>query len=102
MGQRRGSARLVGAVMVCLLVVQYFEMVHGAVYTVGAAQGWTFNVASWPKGKRFRAGDTLGNFFFFHQLCHLSLLFSPRFGMILTRVKNGLANYSTLKKKKIS
>ncbi|CAK9318090.1 unnamed protein product [Citrullus colocynthis] len=58
MGEGRGSA-VVGAVVVCFLMLQYSQMVHAAVYTVGGAQGWTFNVASWPKGKRFRAGDTL-------------------------------------------
>ncbi|XP_022942619.1 basic blue protein-like [Cucurbita moschata] len=58
MAQGRGSAAM-GAVMVCLLVLQFSAMAHAAVYTVGGAQGWTFNVASWPKGKRFRAGDTL-------------------------------------------
>lgn len=60
MGEGRGSA-MVCVVMVCvLLMLQYSQMAHAAVYTVGGAQGWTFNVASWPKGKRFRAGDTLG------------------------------------------
>ncbi|XP_038903112.1 basic blue protein-like [Benincasa hispida] len=59
MGEGRGSA-VVCVVMVCvLLMVQYSQMAHAAVYPVGGAQGWTFNVASWPKGKRFRAGDTL-------------------------------------------
>ncbi|XP_022923107.1 basic blue protein-like [Cucurbita moschata] len=58
MGQGRGSA-VVGAVMVCMLLLQYSQVARAAVYTVGGAKGWTFNVASWPKGKRFRAGDTL-------------------------------------------
>nr|2CBP_A Chain A, CUCUMBER BASIC PROTEIN [Cucumis sativus] len=30
-----------------------------AVYVVGGSGGWTFNTESWPKGKRFRAGDIL-------------------------------------------
>uniref|UniRef100_A0A2N9FFS4 Basic blue protein n=1 Tax=Fagus sylvatica TaxID=28930 RepID=A0A2N9FFS4_FAGSY len=30
-----------------------------ATYTVGDSGGWTFNTDSWPKGKRFRAGDVL-------------------------------------------
>ena len=60
---------MVCVVMVCmLLMLQYSHMAHAAVYTVGGAQGWTFNVASWPKGKRFRAGDTLGNFTIFKHL----------------------------------
>ncbi|XP_022983409.1 basic blue protein-like [Cucurbita maxima] len=57
MAQGRGSA-VVGALIVCLLVLQFSAMARAAVYTVGGAQGWSFNVASWPKGKRFRAGDT--------------------------------------------
>ncbi|XP_030935101.1 basic blue protein-like isoform X1 [Quercus lobata] len=56
----RGSASqamVVVAVLLCLLV--HFEHVHAATYTVGDSGGWTFNTDSWPKGKRFRAGDVL-------------------------------------------
>jgi len=42
------------------------EHVHAATYTVGDSSGWTFNTDTWPKGKRFRAGDVLGKF-----LCHV-------------------------------
>lgn len=54
----RGSA-LVAVVLVLCLVLPC-NMVDAATYTVGGAGGWTFNVASWPKGKRFKAGDVLG------------------------------------------
>ncbi|KAH6787638.1 plantacyanin [Perilla frutescens var. hirtella] len=35
------------------------EMAEAATYTVGGSGGWTFNVVGWPKGKTFKAGDTL-------------------------------------------
>ncbi|KAK6156947.1 hypothetical protein DH2020_011195 [Rehmannia glutinosa] len=37
------------------------EVAEAAIYTVGGGGGWTFNVAAWPKGKPFKAGDTLGH-----------------------------------------
>ncbi len=58
MSQGRGSA--VAAVMVLgLVVVLHCEVAQAATYTVGGPGGWTFNVVGWPKGKQFRAGDTL-------------------------------------------
>ena len=57
-GQGRGSA-MVAMVLLFMLICQ-FEMGSAATYTVGDAGGWTFNVASWPNGKHFRAGDILG------------------------------------------
>ncbi|KAK9096303.1 hypothetical protein Sjap_021800 [Stephania japonica] len=61
MAQGRGSANtsaLVGVALVLFLVV-HLEIANAAVYTVGDSAGWTFNMANWPKGKRFRAGDVL-------------------------------------------
>ncbi|XP_059460402.1 basic blue protein-like [Corylus avellana] len=58
MARGRGSAMVVATALLCMLLLQS-EMAHAAVYTVGGAGGWTFNVAGWPKGKRFRAGDIL-------------------------------------------
>ncbi|KAL0335193.1 UNVERIFIED_CONTAM: Basic blue protein [Sesamum radiatum] len=57
----RGSAAVVGVVVMvaALAVVFQCEVAEAATYTVGGAGGWTFNVATWPKGKQFRAGDTL-------------------------------------------
>ena len=56
MSQGRGSAVVAAAAAVlCLMVVT----AEAATYTVGGAGGWTFNSVSWPKGKRFRAGDIL-------------------------------------------
>lgn len=45
-------------IMVCVLVLE-MEGANAATYTVGGPGGWTFNTDSWPKGKRFRAGDVL-------------------------------------------
>ncbi|KAL6184210.1 PREDICTED: basic blue protein-like [Fragaria vesca subsp. vesca] len=53
----RGSAMAV--LVVFVLVVLSSEWADAATYTVGDKRGWTFNVAGWPKGKTFRAGDTL-------------------------------------------
>ncbi|XP_058191827.1 basic blue protein-like [Rhododendron vialii] len=59
---RRGSA-LVAAVValaVCLSSVLNFEAAEAKAYSVGGAKGWTYgNYVRWPKGKNFRAGDTL-------------------------------------------
>ncbi|KAJ7968093.1 Basic blue-like protein [Quillaja saponaria] len=57
MAQGRGSA-MIAIMLLCLLVLPS-EMVHAATYTVGDAGGWTFNVVGWPRGKGFRAGDTI-------------------------------------------
>ena len=55
----RGSAMV--AVMVAMFTLMLCsEMADAATYTVGDAAGWTFNTVGWPRGKRFRAGDTLG------------------------------------------
>lgn len=55
----RGSAMVVAMTLSLCLLLQS-EMADAASYTVGDANGWTFNAVGWPKGKRFRAGDTLG------------------------------------------
>ncbi|KAI4299014.1 hypothetical protein L6164_032512 [Bauhinia variegata] len=54
-----GSGSAMIAAVLILLFCLYSEMAHAATYTVGDAGGWTFNTAAWPKGKRFRACDTL-------------------------------------------
>lgn len=61
MSQGRGSAgqaRVMVVVLLCFLA--HLARVHAATYTVGDSGGWNFNTDSWPKGKRFRAGDVLG------------------------------------------
>nr|GMC83612.1 basic blue protein-like [Ipomoea batatas] len=55
----RGSAVIVCAAAVLCLLLLHSEVAQAAVYNVGGAGGWTFNVSGWPKGKRFRAGDVL-------------------------------------------
>ncbi|KAF7803651.1 basic blue protein-like [Senna tora] len=57
MGMGRGSAISV-LVLLCFIFL-HSQMANAATYTVGDASGWTFNAVGWPKGKRFRAGDTL-------------------------------------------
>ncbi|KAB2030719.1 hypothetical protein ERO13_D05G242300v2 [Gossypium hirsutum] len=61
MAQGRGSASQATmsaiALLLCLMVC--LETIDAATYTVGGSNGWTFNTATWPKGKRFRAGDVL-------------------------------------------
>ncbi|KAK8572277.1 hypothetical protein V6N13_047883 [Hibiscus sabdariffa] len=45
------------AFLLCFLV--FSETVAAATYTVGGSDGWTINMATWPRGKRFRPGDKL-------------------------------------------
>ncbi|XP_031255991.1 basic blue protein-like [Pistacia vera] len=54
-----GSAAF-GIVMACLLLL-HSELSEATTYTVGNSDsnGWTYNVANWPKGKSFKAGDVL-------------------------------------------
>ncbi|KAK6156949.1 hypothetical protein DH2020_011197 [Rehmannia glutinosa] len=61
MSKGRGSALVVATVVVMISMVVVFqcEVAEAAIYTVGGGGGWTFNVAAWPKGKPFKAGDTL-------------------------------------------
>ncbi|KAG2410397.1 hypothetical protein LR48_Vigan564s002800 [Vigna angularis] len=53
----RGSA-VVLSLSLCFFLL-HSHMAHAATYTVGGSNRWTFNTVGWPKGKRFRAGDTL-------------------------------------------
>ncbi|GJY93248.1 basic blue protein-like protein [Tanacetum coccineum] len=56
----RGNAVMAAAVF-CLFVVAFqSEVAHARTYTVGDAKGWTFGVQTWPRDKRFNAGDVLG------------------------------------------
>ncbi|EEF33769.1 conserved hypothetical protein [Ricinus communis] len=43
----RGSA-MVAMMMLCMLIF-HFEMGSAATYIVGGSNGWTFNLAAWPK-----------------------------------------------------
>lgn len=62
MAMGRGSANKVtmaiGLVFLCFILGS--EVVESAVYTVGDNGGWGFNSGSWSKGRRFKAGDVLG------------------------------------------
>ena len=56
----RGNSGAAAVALVLLCVLLHGEVAESAVYTVGDRGGWSFNTASWPSGKRFRAGDVLG------------------------------------------
>ncbi|KAG6475252.1 basic blue protein-like [Zingiber officinale] len=56
-GSASGATAALGlALLLCLLLAHAAD---AATYTVGDSGGWTFNMASWTRGKRFRAGDVL-------------------------------------------
>ncbi|XP_030544187.1 basic blue protein-like [Rhodamnia argentea] len=58
--QGRGSASRAAAFAVTLIyLLAQAEHARAATYMVGGSSGWTFNMVDWPKGKSFRAGDTL-------------------------------------------
>ncbi|XP_042431721.1 basic blue protein-like [Zingiber officinale] len=57
-GSAGGATRALGlGTLLCLLLLAHTA--DAATYTVGDSGGWTFNMASWTRGKRFRAGDVL-------------------------------------------
>jgi len=60
------QGRGISATMVVLCMLGLFsEMTHAATYVVGGhIGGWAFNITSWPDGKNFKAGDTLGLYHF--------------------------------------
>jgi len=64
MAQGRGGAsagRAIGAMafaVACCCCVVIADA--GTTYYVGDSNGWSFSSPSWPNGKHFRAGDTLG------------------------------------------
>lgn len=60
MGEGKGSVFAI-TLLLCIFLIQS-EIAQAKVYTVGDANGWTFNVTTWTKGKIFRAGDILGKF----------------------------------------
>ncbi|XP_073043038.1 basic blue protein-like [Primulina eburnea] len=62
MYEGRGSASIVlmvAVVVVGVAVVFHGQVAEAATYSVGGGGGWTFNVAGWPRGKNFKAGDKL-------------------------------------------
>jgi hypothetical protein len=46
--------------LVLLCGVLHGELAESMNYTVGDSRGWTFGSGSWSNGKRFLAGDMLG------------------------------------------
>lgn len=64
MGQGRRSSSVAQAVATILLALLCLLLNGGAsnaaTYTVGGSNGWAVGVTSWPNGKKFQAGDVLG------------------------------------------
>lgn len=65
MAQGRGSASarraIVGAMAFAAACCCFVVIADaGTTYYVGDSNGWSFSSPSWPNGKHFRAGDTLG------------------------------------------
>ncbi|KAE8714317.1 Basic blue protein [Hibiscus syriacus] len=60
MAQGSGSSNQAKFMVPLLLWFLVFsETVDATTYTVGGSDGWTFNTATWPRGKHFKAGDKL-------------------------------------------
>nr|GEZ08986.1 basic blue protein-like [Tanacetum cinerariifolium] len=59
MAMGRGNAVMAAAVFCLVVVVFQSEVAYGRIYTVGDADGWTYGVQTWPRDKRFNAGDVL-------------------------------------------
>jgi hypothetical protein len=66
MAEGRGSARAIGAMafaVACCCCCCCVAIADAATtYYVGDSNGWSFSSPSWPNGKHFRAGDTLGTY----------------------------------------
>ncbi|KAL3814469.1 hypothetical protein ACJIZ3_015737 [Penstemon smallii] len=60
MSGEKGNANFLTTVTVMVLgLVLHTNFGHSATYNVGDSDGWTYDVAGWENGKRFKAGDTL-------------------------------------------
>ncbi|CAL0314320.1 unnamed protein product [Lupinus luteus] len=59
MAQGRGNNAIIAVMLLCCMVVFYFEISHATTFQVGDARGWDYGVSNWPSGKTFKAGDIL-------------------------------------------
>jgi hypothetical protein len=85
----RGSANqaiVLALVLGCILLL-HCEVAESAVYTVGGNNGWSFNTATWPRGKTFKAGDVLGMYF----QCSQTLVKNVKFRCLSSRLEESLA-----------
>ncbi|XP_047306537.1 basic blue protein-like [Impatiens glandulifera] len=89
-GEGRGSAIVV---LLCLMLfmIMSSEVVQAATYKVGDAKGWTFNVESWSRGKRFRVGDILGK----KVACFIVFNYNPRLHNLVIVNSVGYKNCNT-------
>lgn len=61
MAEGRGSAVKIAALLVVLCLMLNCKAAESATYIVGGSSGWTLPyTVSWSNGKRFKAGDVLG------------------------------------------
>ncbi|KAF4383061.1 hypothetical protein CsatB_024929 [Cannabis sativa] len=62
-GKQGRSSAVVGVGVIVVFLSVFLSCVsttiEGATYVVGDTSGWTYNVQSWTKGKKFKAGDVL-------------------------------------------
>ncbi|XP_022149289.1 basic blue protein-like [Momordica charantia] len=91
MGQGKGNAMAI-TLLLCLSLLQS-HMAQAAVYFVGGSKGWTFNVAPWTKGKRFRAGDVL--VFNYSKMAHNVVALNNKVGYNWCQKTKGSKVYQT-------
>uniref|UniRef100_A0A803PG77 Phytocyanin domain-containing protein n=1 Tax=Cannabis sativa TaxID=3483 RepID=A0A803PG77_CANSA len=62
-GKQGRSSAVVGVGVIVVFLSVFLSClsttIEGATYVVGDTSGWTYNVQSWTKGKKFKAGDVL-------------------------------------------
>lgn len=61
MAQARDNVTVATMLLLCM-VLHHCEITNAATYTVGDDTGWDFNAAVWAEGKKFVAGDVLGEY----------------------------------------
>ncbi|PWA81930.1 cupredoxin [Artemisia annua] len=59
MARGRGNAMMAATLFYLVVVAFQSELAHARIYTIGDADGWTTGVQTWPRDKRFNAGDIL-------------------------------------------
>ncbi|XP_039049456.1 chemocyanin-like isoform X2 [Hibiscus syriacus] len=56
---RCSSSPVIAVACTLALFLAQSEITQAKTFTVGEASGWSFNVQSWTRGKKFKAGDAL-------------------------------------------
>lgn len=60
MAQGRGNSAMTALMLLFCVLVFHSLIACAEIFTVGDGSGWTFNVSTWPNGKQFKAGDSIG------------------------------------------